>query len=78
MTRCPLELKLRKLKNGPWSGNISYSGHKEHFDDPLKVDNLIREGRYEQKPLQISISGYDFLTNVCVLTQITLKRTITI
>ncbi|RXN06208.1 interferon-induced GTP-binding Mx-like protein [Labeo rohita] len=43
VTRCPLELKLRKLKNGPWSGNISYSGHKEHFDDPLKVDNLIRE-----------------------------------
>uniref|UniRef100_A0A8C1EY09 Uncharacterized protein n=1 Tax=Cyprinus carpio carpio TaxID=630221 RepID=A0A8C1EY09_CYPCA len=44
-TRCPLELKLRKFKNGKWTGTISYSGHRERFDDPLKVDNLVREAQ---------------------------------
>uniref|UniRef100_A0A672LCT8 Interferon-induced GTP-binding protein Mx1-like n=1 Tax=Sinocyclocheilus grahami TaxID=75366 RepID=A0A672LCT8_SINGR len=45
VTRCPLELKLQKLKNGPWSGIISYSGHRETFNDPLKVDTLVREAQ---------------------------------
>ncbi|XP_051536021.1 interferon-induced GTP-binding protein Mx [Myxocyprinus asiaticus] len=45
VTRCPLELKLRKLKKGPWSGIISYNGHKETFHDPLKVDHLVREAQ---------------------------------
>ncbi|XP_051719712.1 interferon-induced GTP-binding protein Mx-like [Ctenopharyngodon idella] len=45
VTRCPLELKLRKLKKGPWSGTISYSGHKVTFKDSLEVDNLVREAQ---------------------------------
>ncbi|XP_051719794.1 interferon-induced GTP-binding protein Mx-like isoform X1 [Ctenopharyngodon idella] len=45
VTRCPLELKLQRLKNGPWTGTISYSGHRETFNDPLKVDNLVREAQ---------------------------------
>ncbi|XP_065137921.1 interferon-induced GTP-binding protein Mx3 [Paramisgurnus dabryanus] len=45
VTRCPLELKLRKLKKGPWSGTISFSGHNETFQDPLKVDQLVREAQ---------------------------------
>ncbi|XP_073673500.1 interferon-induced GTP-binding protein Mx-like [Garra rufa] len=47
VTRCPLELKLQKLKKGPWSGTISYSGHSETFKDPLKVDRLVREAQNE-------------------------------
>ncbi|XDV31671.1 hypothetical protein PO909_002634, partial [Leuciscus waleckii] len=45
VTRCPLQLKLRKLKKGPWTGTISYSGHNETFHDPLMVDNLVREAQ---------------------------------
>ncbi|KAG1927673.1 interferon-induced GTP-binding protein Mx-like [Pimephales promelas] len=45
VTRCPLELKLQRLKNGPWSGTISYSGHRETFSDPLQVDKLVREAQ---------------------------------
>ncbi|XP_026117659.1 interferon-induced GTP-binding protein Mx1-like [Carassius auratus] len=45
VTLCPLELKLRKLKNGKWTGTISYNGHKECFDDPLKVDKLVKEAQ---------------------------------
>ncbi|XP_048017805.1 interferon-induced GTP-binding protein Mx-like [Megalobrama amblycephala] len=47
VTRCPLELKLRKTTTGPWSATISYSGHKETFYDPLKVDNLVRKAQNE-------------------------------
>ncbi|ROI16086.1 Interferon-induced GTP-binding protein Mx, partial [Anabarilius grahami] len=47
VTRCPLELKLRKPKTGPWSATISYSGHKETFYDPLKVDNFVRKAQNE-------------------------------
>ncbi|KAA0702286.1 Mx Interferon-inducible [Triplophysa tibetana] len=45
VTRCPLELKLRKLKKGRWSGTISYGDHSETFHDPLKVDYLVREAQ---------------------------------
>lgn len=47
VTRCPLELKLQKIKTGPWSGTISYDGHKEAFSDPLKVDSLVRAAQDE-------------------------------
>ncbi|KAK9962660.1 hypothetical protein ABG768_008014 [Culter alburnus] len=78
VTRCPLELKLRKLKKGPWSGTISYSGgHNETFYDPLKVDNLVREAQNKlagskvgicDKLISLEISSPD----VCDLTLIDL------
>ncbi|KAA0702287.1 Mx Interferon-inducible [Triplophysa tibetana] len=45
VTRCPLQLKLHKIKKGPWSGTISYRDNKETFQDPLKVDHLVREAQ---------------------------------
>ncbi|XP_067306846.1 interferon-induced GTP-binding protein Mx, partial [Pseudorasbora parva] len=47
VTRCPLELKLRKLKKGSWSGTISYRDYKDTFNDPLKVDSLVRKAQNE-------------------------------
>ncbi|XP_072513003.1 interferon-induced GTP-binding protein Mx3-like, partial [Salminus brasiliensis] len=44
VTRCPLELKLRK-KEGKWEGKISYNGHSETFHDPLQVENLVRKAQ---------------------------------
>uniref|UniRef100_W5L8R2 Myxovirus (influenza virus) resistance F n=1 Tax=Astyanax mexicanus TaxID=7994 RepID=W5L8R2_ASTMX len=37
VTRCPLELKLRK-KQGQWEGKISYKDHSETFYDPSQVE----------------------------------------
>ncbi|RXN14935.1 interferon-induced GTP-binding Mx3-like protein [Labeo rohita] len=56
ITRCPLELKLRKLKKGQWSGTISYHGHKETFYDPLMVDNLVRKAQNELAGNTVGIS----------------------
>uniref|UniRef100_A0AAR2KHU7 Uncharacterized protein n=1 Tax=Pygocentrus nattereri TaxID=42514 RepID=A0AAR2KHU7_PYGNA len=44
VTRCPLEIKLRK-KKGKWEGKISYAGHSETFYDPSQVDKLVREAQ---------------------------------
>ncbi|XP_067221005.1 interferon-induced GTP-binding protein Mx-like isoform X1 [Chanodichthys erythropterus] len=77
VTRCPLELKLRKLKKGPWSGAISYRGHRETFYDPLKVDNLVRKAQNELAGNTVGISD-EFITleisspDVCDLTLIDL------
>ncbi|KAI2655944.1 Interferon-induced GTP-binding protein Mx [Labeo rohita] len=77
VTRCPLELKLRKLKKGPWSGTISYSGHKENFNDPLKVDNFVREAQNKLAGNTVGISD-ELITleisspDVCDLTLIDL------
>ncbi|XP_052472161.1 interferon-induced GTP-binding protein Mx [Carassius gibelio] len=56
VTRCPLELKLRKVKKGPWSGTISYCGHKETFYDPLMVDNLVRKAQNDLAGNTVGIS----------------------
>ncbi|XP_066516313.1 interferon-induced GTP-binding protein Mx3-like [Hoplias malabaricus] len=44
VTRCPLELKLRK-KRGKWEGKISYEGHSETFYDPSQVESLVRQAQ---------------------------------
>uniref|UniRef100_A0A8C2BMW5 Myxovirus (influenza virus) resistance F n=1 Tax=Cyprinus carpio TaxID=7962 RepID=A0A8C2BMW5_CYPCA len=56
VTRCPLELKLRKFKKGPWSGTISYCGHKETFYDPSMVDNLVRKAQNDLAGNTVGIS----------------------
>ncbi|XP_050985743.1 interferon-induced GTP-binding protein Mx [Labeo rohita] len=77
VTRCPLELKLRKVKKGQWSGTISYHGHKETFYDPLMVDNLVRKAQNELAGNTVGISD-ELITleisspNVCDLTLIDL------
>lgn len=45
VTRCPLELKMKRKKEGEeWYGKISYQDHEEELDDPAEVEKKIREG----------------------------------
>ena len=45
MTRCPLELKMKRKKEGEkWHGRISYNDYMEELDDPAYVEDSIREG----------------------------------
>nr|WLR81518.1 interferon-induced GTP-binding protein Mx3 [Andrias davidianus] len=42
VTRCPLELKLKKAKRGDeWSGNISYEGYSMELESPSQVEREI-------------------------------------
>lgn len=46
VTRCPLELKMKRKRQGEvWYGKISYHDHEEEIDDPANVEAKIREGR---------------------------------
>ncbi|CAF95923.1 unnamed protein product, partial [Tetraodon nigroviridis] len=45
VTRCPLELKMKRRKEGEeWYGKISYQDHQEEIEDPADVEKKIREG----------------------------------
>ncbi|KAL6481494.1 hypothetical protein MHYP_G00095740 [Metynnis hypsauchen] len=46
VTRCPLELKLRKIKAGvQWQAAISYKEEYIEFDDPSMVEHYVAEGQ---------------------------------
>ncbi|XP_026058363.1 interferon-induced GTP-binding protein Mx3 [Carassius auratus] len=46
VTRCPLELKLRKLNNGSgWTAVISYNEVRETFHDPAQVESYVRRAQ---------------------------------
>ncbi|KAK7117630.1 hypothetical protein R3I94_023003 [Phoxinus phoxinus] len=46
VTRCPLELKLRKLRSGSeWTAIISYNDVRETFHDPAKVESYVRRAQ---------------------------------
>ncbi|XP_050956148.1 LOW QUALITY PROTEIN: interferon-induced GTP-binding protein Mx3 [Labeo rohita] len=46
VTRCPLELKLRKLSNGStWTAIISYNNVCETFYDPAQVESHVRRAQ---------------------------------
>ncbi|KAJ8371424.1 hypothetical protein AAFF_G00310570 [Aldrovandia affinis] len=48
VTRCPLELRLKKLHKGnPWKAVISYRGKKETFTDPALVEKYVRVAQDE-------------------------------
>ncbi|XP_036413417.1 interferon-induced GTP-binding protein Mx1-like [Colossoma macropomum] len=48
VTRCPLELKLRKIKGGvQWRAAISYKEEYTEFDDPLMVEHYVAEAQNE-------------------------------
>ncbi len=45
VTRCPLELKMKKKREGEeWYGKISYQSHEEEITDPADVEKKIRKG----------------------------------
>nr|XP_046240531.1 interferon-induced GTP-binding protein Mx-like [Scatophagus argus] len=48
VTRCPLELKMKRKKEGEdWYGKISYQDYEEEIDDPVDVEEMIREAQNE-------------------------------
>lgn len=51
VTRCPLELKLKKLRpEEEWRGSISYRGKEEAIPDASKVEDAIRQGQCLARP----------------------------
>ncbi|KAI1899080.1 hypothetical protein AGOR_G00057800 [Albula goreensis] len=78
VTRCPLVLKLKRLKGGvQWKAIISYKGQLISFDDPRLVESHIREAQNRlagtdvgicEDPISLEISSHD----VCDLTLIDL------
>ncbi|KAM8756298.1 uncharacterized protein AB9X84_009540 [Acanthopagrus schlegelii] len=57
VTRCPLELKMKRKKEGEeWYGKISYQDHEEELDDPADVEKKIREAQDEMAGVGVGIS----------------------
>uniref|UniRef100_A0A672ZBC3 Interferon-induced GTP-binding protein Mx n=1 Tax=Sphaeramia orbicularis TaxID=375764 RepID=A0A672ZBC3_9TELE len=57
VTRCPLELKMKRQKSGEeWYGKISYQDHEEDIDDPADVEKKIKEAQNEMAGIGLGIS----------------------
>ncbi|XP_013865327.1 interferon-induced GTP-binding protein Mx [Austrofundulus limnaeus] len=57
VTRCPLELKMKRRKEGQeWYGKICYQDHEEELDNPTVVEKKIREAQDEMAGVGVGIS----------------------
>ncbi|XP_061089713.1 interferon-induced GTP-binding protein Mx3-like [Conger conger] len=57
VTRCPLELKMKRLKEEEaWHAKISYNDRVEEIDDPDDVEMRIREAQDEMAGVGVGIS----------------------
>ncbi|XP_017285434.1 interferon-induced GTP-binding protein Mx [Kryptolebias marmoratus] len=57
VTRCPLELKMKRRKEGQdWYGKISYQKYEEELNDPATVEKKIREAQDEMAGVGVGIS----------------------
>ncbi|KAM9813641.1 LOW QUALITY PROTEIN: interferon-induced GTP-binding protein Mx-like [Neosynchiropus ocellatus] len=57
VTRCPLELKMKRLREGePWFGRISYQETEEDIDCPADVEKHIRLAQDELAGVGLGIS----------------------
>lgn len=57
VTRCPLELKMKRRKEGAdWYGKISYQDRQEELDNPENVEAKIREAQDEMAGVGVGIS----------------------
>ncbi|XP_031697099.1 interferon-induced GTP-binding protein Mx-like [Anarrhichthys ocellatus] len=57
VTRCPLELKMKRRKEGEeWYGKISYQGYEEEIKDPADVEKMIREAQVKLAGIGVGIS----------------------
>ncbi|KAM6946630.1 interferon-induced GTP-binding protein Mx-like [Lycodopsis pacificus] len=57
VTRCPLELKMKRRKEGEdWYGKISYQGYEEEIEDPADVEKMIREAQVKLAGIGVGIS----------------------
>ncbi|KAF4797756.1 Interferon-induced GTP-binding protein Mx [Turdus rufiventris] len=58
VTRCPLELKLKRLPEGQaWQGKISYRNESRELQDPSEVDRAIRQAQDAVAGPRGAISG---------------------
>uniref|UniRef100_A0A3B3TK53 Interferon-induced GTP-binding protein Mx n=1 Tax=Poecilia latipinna TaxID=48699 RepID=A0A3B3TK53_9TELE len=56
VTRCPLELKMKRRKEGQdWYGKISYQEFEEELNDPAIVEKKIREAQDEMAGVGVGI-----------------------
>ncbi|KAL2310357.1 hypothetical protein Nmel_002006 [Mimus melanotis] len=59
VTRCPLELKLKRLPEGQaWQGKISYRNVTQELQDPSEVDRAIRQAQDIVAGPRGAISGH--------------------
>ncbi|KAG7463693.1 hypothetical protein MATL_G00179320 [Megalops atlanticus] len=57
VTRCPLELKMKRAKEEDvWHGKISYQDKEEDIEDPADVEKVIREAQDEMAGVGVGIS----------------------
>ncbi|XP_054473767.1 interferon-induced GTP-binding protein Mx-like [Anoplopoma fimbria] len=57
VTRCPLELKMKRKKEGEeWYGKISYQNHEEEIEDPVLVEKMIRDAQENLAGVGVGIS----------------------
>lgn len=57
VTRCPLELKMKRKKDGEeWYGKIKYNKHEEEIEDPADVEDKIREAQNQVAGVGVDIS----------------------
>uniref|UniRef100_UPI0009B43285 interferon-induced GTP-binding protein Mx-like n=1 Tax=Monopterus albus TaxID=43700 RepID=UPI0009B43285 len=57
VTRCPLELKMKRKKEGDeWYGKISYRDYEEEIEDPVDVEKLIRDAQDKMAGEGVGIS----------------------
>nr|QGU21439.1 interferon-induced GTP binding protein Mx [Planiliza haematocheilus] len=58
VTRCPLELKMKRTKEGQkWFGKILYQNNEEEIEDPANVEKKIREAQNEMAGDGVGISS---------------------
>ncbi|XP_054640115.1 interferon-induced GTP-binding protein Mx-like [Dunckerocampus dactyliophorus] len=56
VTRCPLELKMKRLREGEqWYAQISYHDYSEEIKDPAHVEKTIREVQDEMAGVGVGI-----------------------
>uniref|UniRef100_A0A6Q2X5C9 Interferon-induced GTP-binding protein Mx n=1 Tax=Esox lucius TaxID=8010 RepID=A0A6Q2X5C9_ESOLU len=56
VTRCPLELKMKRKREGEeWHGRIIYKDHEEEIEDPSDVEKKIRQAQDEMAGVGVGI-----------------------
>ncbi|XP_029907834.1 interferon-induced GTP-binding protein Mx [Myripristis murdjan] len=57
VTRCPLELKMKRKRDGEeWYGKISYQDHEEEIEEPADVEKHIRKAQDDMAGVGVGIS----------------------
>ncbi|XP_078104060.1 interferon-induced GTP-binding protein Mx [Sander vitreus] len=66
VTRCPLELKMKRRREGEeWYGKISYQDCEKEIEDPADVEKKIREAQDEMAGVGVGISDDLISLEIC-------------